>query len=70
MENNYLAHYGVKGMKWGVRRTKKWASSTHQPSSVKSSVLAGAYAATGNKRIGKALDNSARLIFTYSSHSR
>lgn len=22
-ENNYLKHYGVKGMKWGVRRARK-----------------------------------------------
>lgn len=57
---NELKHYGVKGMKWGVRRrgTNKWATAKHQPSSFKSSVLAGAYAATGNKKIGKALDKS------------
>lgn len=53
-----LYHYGVKGMRWGVRKTEKWANSEHQPSSVKSSVLAGVYAATGNKRIGEALDKS------------
>ena len=22
MENNTLVHYGIKGMKWGVRRTE------------------------------------------------
>ena len=53
-----LYHYGVKGMKWGVRRANKWANAKTQPSSLKSSVLAGLYAATGSKRVGKALDKS------------
>lgn len=29
MDNNYLAHYGVLGMKWGVRKGKK-SSSTNK----------------------------------------
>lgn len=28
--NNYLAHYGVKGMKWGVRRARKKAVRTRR----------------------------------------
>lgn len=28
--NNYLAHYGVKGMKWGVRRSRKKAVRTRR----------------------------------------
>lgn len=58
METTELMHYGVKGMKWGVRKTRKWATSKHQPSSARSSVLAGVYAATGSKRVGKALEKS------------
>lgn len=54
----YLMHYGVKGMKWGVRRDKKWASSAHQPSSFKSSSLAGRYMTTGSKRIARKLEKS------------
>lgn len=58
LHNGELYHYGVKGMRWGVRKTEKWANSEHQPSSVKSSALAGLWAATGNKRIAKALEKS------------
>lgn len=53
-----LYHYGVKGMRWGVRKDRKWASAKHQPSSARSSALAGIYAATGNKTVGKALEKS------------
>lgn len=56
--DNQLQHYGVLGMKWGVRKTRKWATSKTQPSSARSSVLAGVYAATGSKKVGKALDKS------------
>ena len=67
--DDYIAHYGVLGMRWGVRKEEsrarrdakknnKWAKSKNQPSSFKSSLLAGTYAATGNKKIGKALDKS------------
>lgn len=58
MESTELMHYGVKGMKWGVRKTRKWATAKHQPSSARSSALAGLYAATGSERIGKRLDKS------------
>ena len=71
----YLAHHGIKGQKWGIRRFQnedgsltpagekraqkdadngnKWATSQRQPSSVKSSILAGAYAARPTKLGGK-----------------
>lgn len=55
---NDIMHYGVLGMKWGVRKVRKWASSKNQPSSVKSRLLTGAYAATKSKKIGNALDKS------------
>lgn len=31
MYTNYLAHHGVKGQKWGVRRKRKKALSTTDP---------------------------------------
>lgn len=55
---NDIIHYGVLGMKWGVRKVRKWASSKNQPSSVKSRLLTGAYTATKSKKIGNALDKS------------
>ena len=45
-------------MKWGVRRYERWAKSYHQPSSFRSSVLAGKYAATGSQKVAKRLDKS------------
>lgn len=53
-----LYHYGVPGMRWGRRKTRKWATSKNQPTSAKSSFLSGVYAATGSKKVGRALDKS------------
>ena len=58
ISEDYLMHHGVKGMKWGVRKSERWANSKHQPSSFRSSYLAGAYAATGSETVGKKLDKS------------
>ena len=75
---DYLMHYGIPGMKWGVRKARKqnkfltkaakkralkdsktkWGKAKRQPSSLRSSSLAGTYAATGNKRVGEKLDKS------------
>lgn len=47
--------YEAKG-KEDARKGNEWATSNHQPSSKKASVLAGAYAATGSNRLGNKLD--------------
>ena len=46
MDNNYLTHYGIKGMRWGVRRSKselgrvprkqrKWSEDARSTASIK-----------------------------------
>lgn len=32
--NDYLIHYGIKGMKWGVRRTRMTSSNDNKKNQV------------------------------------
>lgn len=59
VRSNYLAHHGVKGMKWGVRRAKKSSSSSKSKRSIlddiKVGLKAGIAANGGGKEVAKGL---------------
>lgn len=59
MANDYLMHYGVKGMKWGVRKSRSTTGKTSKVGKyfkITSPAVYGAY--KGTKRAGKAVKNS------------
>lgn len=57
-DNNYLAHHGVKGMKWGVRRSEKRASNHNKGYTDKQRKRDRAfYGNSGEKRINKKMNN-------------
>lgn len=53
MDNNYLQHYGVKGMKWGVRKARRSADSAEvkQIRKKKVSQMSNAELRKANERI-------------------
>ena len=47
--DNYLEHFGIKGMKWGVRRESSGSSSSPSTVSVKKAAFGNGLRATGGK---------------------
>lgn len=58
MYNDYLAHYGVKGMKWGVRKTPKRSARSRSKvdNSLKKAQISGKKALTSYQRISDEYD--------------
>lgn len=58
-QDNYLAHYGVLGMKWGVHRAKKNAQKATKARSEarRESAAAGQFKRMGNDRLSTAARN-------------
>jgi hypothetical protein len=60
MVRDVLAHHGIKGMKWGQRKSRSSSGDSHKPSGPVSSdhAVAEAHKSTINKHGTKALSNN------------
>lgn len=68
--NNELAHYGVKGMRWGVRRNKTSGDSKTKSSTEKSKILQNKIAKTALYTVGTVAVSYAGVKFATSPKVR